>query len=85
MTIEKIVNLKTKTNIIISFDKKEVIRDEFNVEVLSKDFLHKKQIAFRLLNGDFNPLRKTIVLNSDEVSVFVKKYEDLLNELANSL
>ena len=77
MIITKVVDLKTKTNITISFDKKD--------DIQSKDYLYNTNIAFRLLNGDFNPLRKEIKLSSDKVNEFVERYKDLLIELTNEL
>jgi|TARA_B110000908_G_scaffold136363_1_gene161550 actin-like ATPase involved in cell morphogenesis len=85
MIITKVVDLKTKTNITISFDKKETLKDEFGSDIQSKDYLYNTNIAFRLLNGDFNPLRKEIKLSSDKVNEFVERYKDLLIELTNEL
>ena len=85
MIITKVLDLKTKTNITISFDKEGTLKDEFGSDIQSKDYLHKTNIAFRLLNGDFNPLRKEIKLSSDKVNEFVERYKDLLTELTNEL
>jgi len=85
MIITKVLDLKTKTNITISFDKEETLKDEFGSDIQSKDYLYKTNIAFRLLNGDFNPLRKEIKLSSDKVNEFVERYKDLLTELTNEL
>tara|TARA_R110000744_G_scaffold163224_1_gene279892 strand:+ start:228 stop:485 length:258 start_codon:yes stop_codon:yes gene_type:complete len=85
MIITKVLDLKTKTNITISFDKEGTLKDEFGSDIQSKDYLYNTNIAFRLLNGDFNPLRKEIKLSSDKVNEFVEKYKDLLTELTNEL
>tara|TARA_R110002124_G_scaffold123220_1_gene282000 strand:- start:39 stop:299 length:261 start_codon:yes stop_codon:yes gene_type:complete len=85
MVITKVLDLKTKTNITISFDKEGTLKDEFGSDIQSKDYLYNINIAFRLLNGDFNPLRKEIKLSSDEVNGFVERYKDLLTELTNEL
>ena len=65
--------------------KLQLDKQALKEDIQSKDYLYNTNIAFRLLNGDFNPLRKEIKLSSDKVNEFVERYKDLLIELTNEL